>query len=215
LKLRSNTQLFIDFVTFPVRALLIFEDDRWGLSSLKTERFDHVAREVKGYCLDVGCGRQNRFVNRHLDGNGKGIDVYKYDGLTDDQIVEDITHFPFADTSFESVTFIGNINHIPKSMRDTELAEAYRVAKPGGNVVITMGNPFTEVLVHHVVALYDRFLGTNLDVDGERGMHHEESYFLSDGEIKGRLAKAGFTNIKKKYFFTEWCLNHLFVGWKS
>ncbi len=65
-----------DFVSFPVRAVTLFHDDRWGLSSLATERFDYVRREVQGYCLDVGCGRHNRFVTEHLGGNGVGIDVF-------------------------------------------------------------------------------------------------------------------------------------------
>lgn len=212
---RSTFQKAKDFFTFPFRALTLFIDDKWGMSSLRSERFDYVAREVIGRCLDVGCGKDNFFITRYLNGEGKGIDVYPYEGLTEEHLVQDLTHFPFDDASFESVTFIANINHVPKSQRDAELAEAYRCLKPSGNIILTMGNPVAEILVHKVTHFYDTFLGTNLDMDSERGMHHEEDFYLLDSEIIRRLKKAGFTKIRKKRFLTQWGLNHLIVGWKE
>ncbi len=211
---RGIGQKCLDFFTFPLRALVFIEKDRWGLTSLASERYYYAGEKVRGTCLDVGCGRHNRFVNEFLGGCGKGIDVYPYEGLTEENLVEDISHFPFTDESFDSVTFIANINHVPESLRDLELAEAYRCLKPGGNIIITMGNPVAEILAHKMVWLYDKLLGTDFDVDSERGMDVEEEYFLTDGEIKTRLRRAGFTGIKKKYFGTQWFLNHLFVGWK-
>jgi hypothetical protein len=56
--------------------------------------------------------------------------------------------------------------------------------------------------------------GTKLDMDSERGMHKEEEYFLLDSEIRDRLRRAGFTDIRKRHFVTQWALNHLFVAWK-
>ncbi|MBM3935006.1 MAG: class I SAM-dependent methyltransferase [SAR202 cluster bacterium] len=203
----------VDTVTFPGRALLLINDDGVGLSSLRTERFDYVARNVQGYCLDVGCGEHNLFVTRWLSGNGKGIDVFPYDGLTAENIVEDMSRFPFPDGTFKTATFIANINHIPEPMRDVELAEAYRCLAPGGNVVVTMGNPVAEVLVHKYIFLQSKVLGAKFE-DTERGMHEDEEFYLKDSEIKARLAKAGFTGIKKKRFMTQWGLNHLFLGWK-
>src|SRR5438309_4593223 len=73
---RNVLQKWKDFITFPVRALTLFHSDRCGLSCLSSERFDYVAGEVRGYCLDVGCGRYNRFILEYLRGNGKGIDVF-------------------------------------------------------------------------------------------------------------------------------------------
>jgi hypothetical protein len=78
-----------------------------------------------------------------------------------------------------------------------------------------MGNPLAEILVHRVVWLYDKLFKTEYDVDSERGMDEEEEYFLTDTEITERLARAGFKRISKKYFWTQWALNHLFVGWKE
>ena len=212
---RTVARKILDFAAFPFRAFVLFHDDRWGLSSLASERFDYVAREVIGYCLDVGCGRHNRFITDYLDGQGKGIDVFPYEGLSTENVVADLSRFPYEDSTFESVTFIANINHIPESQRDIELGEAHRVLKPMGNVVVTMGNPLAELLVHKVVWLYDRLLKTQLDMDSERGMHDDEEFYLTDAEIVDRLTRACFKRIDKKYFPTQWGLNHLFVGWKE
>ncbi len=109
---RNTSQKVIDFITFPFRALTLIETDRWGMSSLASERYDHVAREVTGYCLDIGCGKRNRFVSEFLPGNGKGIDIYPYEGLTEEHLVNTLDVFPFEDETFDAVTFIANLSHI-------------------------------------------------------------------------------------------------------
>ncbi len=214
-KKRGKIQKIIDFITFPIRSFFAIEEDRLGLSSVRSERFYNAAKEVIGYCLDVGCGKHNLFIKEYLNKNGKGIDVFPYEGLTKENLISDMAHFPFKNNSFKSITFIANFNHIPKSMRDIELAEAYRCLRSGGNIIITMGHPIALIVVHKVVWLYDRLFGTNYDMDSIRGMHEEEAYYILDFEIIKRLTKAGYKNIKKKYFITQWGLNHLFIGWKK
>ena len=118
-----------------------------------------------------------------------------------------MTNLPFADETFDAVTFIANINHVPVSERDAELAEAYRCLKPGGKIVVTMGNPLAEILVHKVVRLRDRIFGTNIDMDSERGMKEGEAYYLTDKEITDRLRHAGFHKITKKCFWVR-CTIH-------
>src|SRR6266705_4967688 len=108
-KARSRITRLVDFLFFPLRALTLFHQDKLGLSCQASERYDYVAREIRGYCLDVGCGYHNRFVMEWLRGNGCGIDVYQYEGLTKEQIVQDMTKFPFKGDSFDSVTFIANL----------------------------------------------------------------------------------------------------------
>ena len=213
-KRRTVVQKILDFIFFPLRAVTMFYEDKWFLSSQASERYYYAAEQVKGFCLDVGCGRYNRFVTEFLNGNGKGIDVFPYEGLTEEHIVKDMSRFPFENNQFDSVTFLANINHIPSSMRDIELAEAYRCLKRGGNIIVTMGNPLAEILVHKVVWLHDIVFGTNEDVDGERGMEEDEEYYLLDREIVERLTKAGFSRIHKIYFITQWCLNHMLIAEK-
>ncbi len=213
-KQRSCFQKILDFFSFPFRAISLFEQNRFGLSSLRSERFDYVSRKVVGKCLDIGCGKKNIFITEYLKNNGRGIDVYPYEGLTKNELIEDITHFPFADGEFQSCTLIASINHIPRSKRLTELQEAYRCLQNGGNIIITMGNPLAEILVHKLTHSYSSLFPHFTDMDTERGMHHEEDYFLNDGEIISLLTTVGFKNISKKYFVTQWFLNHLFIAWK-
>lgn len=212
---RNLRQKLLDFFAFPIRAFFLFYEDRWWLSSLSTERFDFVAAEVNGLCLDVGCGYHNRFIKEFLGGNGTGVDVYKHEGLEDDNIVEDMSNLPFDDETFGTVTFIANINHVPEADRDAELAEAYRCLKPGGKIVVTMGNPIAEILIHKVVWLSDRLTGTKVDIDSAYETKERETYYLTNTEIVERLTHAGFGDIRKKYFWTQWFLNHMFVGQKK
>lgn len=212
--LRTSNQKILDFITFPLRAVALFYDDRFGLTSLRSERFDYVAREVKGKCLDIGCGRDNLFINKFLKNKGVGIDIYPYEGLKKSNLVRNFTNLKYRKSSFSTVTFIANLNHCPEKLRDKELSEAYRVLKNKGRIVVTMGNPIAEQLVHKLVHFYDKYFKTNVDVDGERKMKHGEAYYLDDNEIVSRLLKAGFRDIKKKYFVTQWFLNHMFVARK-
>ena len=212
--LRNNRQKVLDFLTFPIRAVTLFEDDKYGLSSLRSERFDYVCREVSGYCLDIGCGRHNTFIKKYLKNNGLGIDVYPYKGLKKENIVKDLSKLPFKSNNFDTITFIANVNHIPRKMRKAELKEAFRCLKPNGKIIVTMGNPIAEVLVHKLVYLYDKLFKTSFDVDTERGME-DEDYYLKDIEITNLLTRAGFNKIEKKYFATQWYLNHQFIAHKS
>ena len=98
-------------------------------------------------------------------------------------------------------------------MRGVELAEAYRCLRPQENIIVTMGNPLAEILVHQLVHLKYRFTGVG-DEDSERGMHEEDAYYIRDSEIVSRLNRAGFQDINKKRFCTQWGLTHLLVGWK-
>ncbi len=211
--MRSSWQKFKDMIFFPFRAVTLFEVDKYGLSSLQTERYDYVSKEVTGRCLDVGCGRNNRFINEFVD-HGVGIDVFMYDGLTKKDIFLDMTKLPYKNEEFDTITLIANINHIPKRIRVKELSELCRILKKGGKLIVTMGNPVAEVAVHKLVWFYDKLLKTKFDVDGERGMDHDEKYYLVDDEIRGLLVKTGYGKVVKKYFWTQWGLNHLFVAEK-
>ena len=215
MKERSKIQKFKDFIALPLRAVALFEVNKWGLTSTQAERFEYAAKEVRGHCLDIGCGKYNLFVQKYLNGNGVGVDVFPYEGLTEENIVTSLENFPFSNHSFDSVTFIASLNHVPKELRDKELAESNRCLNPGGNVVVTMPCAFAGVLIHKIVAAYDSVFSTHYDVDSVRGMHEDEDYYLPDAEIIERLKRAGFRDITKKYFWTQWGMNHAFIGWKK
>src|SRR5579864_743002 len=71
-----------------------------------------VLAKVRGRVLDIGCG-ENKLIQqiRAAGGTGIGVDVYPWPNV--DQIVEDAAALPFADRSFDTITFIACINHIP------------------------------------------------------------------------------------------------------
>ncbi|MBI4238671.1 MAG: class I SAM-dependent methyltransferase [Deltaproteobacteria bacterium] len=213
-KRRSVGQKILDAVTFPIRALTLFTEDGWGLSSLRTERFDYVARFVHGLCLDIGCGEHNLFIRNFLGGHGQGFDVFAYEGLAQNELVTNLDHFPCADSTFDTVTLIACLNHIPVSARARELGEAYRCLKAGGRIVVTMGVPWAETLIHRVIAWYDRLFGTHYDMDTARGMAPGETYSVPAPCIRAHLAMAGFRNVSIHRFWTQWGLNRLFIGWK-
>ena len=211
---RSFLQKTKDIFTFPLRAFLLFHEDKFGLSCQATERYDYAASQVRGRCLDVGCG-SNRFVNEFCSADSLGVDVFKYPDNKNGVIIEDLTKFPWPDASFDSVTFLANINHVPKESRDAELAESFRVTREGGNIIVTMALPIVEIIVHQVVWLYDRLFGTKLDHDNERGMVEGEEYYLTGTEIRERLTRAGYRRIEYKPFWTQWALNGMYIGWKE
>jgi SAM-dependent methyltransferase len=210
---RSRLQMLKDLLSFPLRALTLFHRDWGGFSCQATERYDYAASQVTGYCLDVGCG-SNRFVRDFLAGRGIGVDVHRYAENHDGLLLEDPSVFPWADACFDTVTFLANLNHVPRESRDPELAEAARVLRPGGTIIVTMALPVVEVVVHKLIAAYDRVLGTRLDHDNLRGMAAGEAYFLTGAEIRGRLARAGFVDVTYRPFVTQWCLNGMYIGRK-
>ena len=195
----------INFLTFPLRAVTLFEQDIFFIDSLRTERFRYVNRYCKGWTLDIGCGN-NDFVTAFRRNLGIGID------LGDPKF--DPPKILIDKSAFQTVTFVACINHIPCSIRFEEIKEAYRILVPGGRIIVTMGNPVAEFLVHKLTEFYDRIFGTHTNPDYHRGMHEEESYSLHNEIIIDLLLKAGFRNIQIKYFWTQWFLNHLFIAEK-
>lgn len=213
-KKRTQRQILIDFLTFPIRAFTLMGEDFGGLSSLPSERYYYCAEQVQGFCLDVGCGPNNRFISDFLYGNGIGIDVFPYEGLEKDQVFPDLENFPFPDNNFETICFIASINHVPRNKRIIELREAYRCLKPGGNIILTMGKPIAEILTHQVAYLSDLLFKTEFDLDGQRRMQEDEDFYLTKNEIFRLLKETGFYQIRMKPFLTQWLLNSAYIALK-
>lgn len=114
---------------------------RLGLTTKEEERIAVTLPHIKGRLLDIGAGK-NTLVRRH--GNGVGIDVFDWGGGA--QIVKDVATLPFENESFDTVTFLASLNHIPE--RRETLEEAYRLLRSGGQVLITMIGPFLGLIGH-------------------------------------------------------------------
>jgi 2-polyprenyl-3-methyl-5-hydroxy-6-metoxy-1,4-benzoquinol methylase len=79
---RGFLQKILDSIFFPLRSLFIPEENMFGLTSLREERFENVVMFCKGRVLDIGCGRNNLFVKTWVKGkNNLGIDIFPYEGV--------------------------------------------------------------------------------------------------------------------------------------
>lgn len=149
-------------------------------------RIKTILPYIKGRLLDVGCG-MNQLVRQY--GNGIGVDIYQWKDI--DLVLENTAHIPFPDKSFDTVTIIAALNHIPN--RKEVLKEIHRVLKSKGKIIITMIPPNISRIWH--------FLRKPWDVDQkERGMKKGEVFGLGKKQIKKLLSQTGFKVIKRKRF---------------
>jgi hypothetical protein len=107
---KSLRQWLWDFIGIPFR-LVLFDQDwlpRFGWTTLEEERLDAVLPHVHGRLLDIGAG-PNTLVRRY--GNGVGVDVHDWGGGV--MVVENTARLPFSDQTFDTITFVACLNHIP------------------------------------------------------------------------------------------------------
>jgi SAM-dependent methyltransferase len=180
----------------PFRLLLF--DQKWlprfGWTTLEEERLRAVLPHLRGRLLDIGAGT-NQLVARH--GDGVGVDVHDWEGGA--LVVEDSSHLPFPDRSFDSIACIAALNHIPN--REATLREARRLIRPGGRFVATMINPILGG-IGHVLWWYSEDKHRGGMKEGERGG-------LWPGEVERLCRQAGFRLIRRRRFV--YGMNHLFV----
>lgn len=173
--------------------------DRLGRRLLEW-RIRMVLPHVRGRLLDIGCGT-NELVRAYA-GEGTGVDVYPWDGAN--LVVENTARLPFPDQTFDTVTIIAALNHIPN--RDEVLREADRILKPDGRFVMTMIPPRISRVWH--------FLRKPWDSDQhERGMIEGELYGLTTRHVHRLLTEAGFRITETRYFMCG--LNCLTVARKA
>jgi len=145
-----------DFALAPFRMALLPDavSERMGLTSLRGERFAAVLPLLQGRVLDVGAGDNvliRLYRKRAGDlaagaGDSIGADVVDWGGGC--VLIESSARLPFADESFDRVTFIACLNHIPE--RAAALREAHRVLRPGGRVILTMIGRFLGEVGHRI-----------------------------------------------------------------
>lgn len=208
---QSKLRNLIDSLTFPIRALFMAREGKFGLLSLREERMGLVARFSRGRVLDVGCGPGNLFIKKFIgEENGLGIDVFPYEGVIN--VIKDLTRIPFEDSSFETITLIAVGGHIPKSKRRAEFAEFIRLLKPGGQLLMTEGEPISQFLIHQWEKFYLGLFGQK-GLDSERGMDEEEEYCLARPEILEYLNIPPLKLVKRVRFM--WGLNNLYIAEKE
>ena len=187
-------------IAFPLLSLLSRDQTlKLGLIPIDDERVIMALKHTKGRLLDIGCGANN-FVRSY--GNGIGVDVAKWKGC--DKVIKDAAILPFADKSFDTVSYLACLNHIPN--RNDAVKEASRVLKKDGRIIVTMITPKLGAFIHWL-----RFRNDpdnqerHINNDNELlGMRHEQT--------KSILKDAGFNKIKHKRFVFG--LNNIYIGEK-
>jgi SAM-dependent methyltransferase len=147
--------------------------------ALAHRRVKAVLPYVRGRLLDVGCG-SNKLVRQYA--NGVGVDVHPWPGA--DFVVSNSASLEYESHSFDTVTIIAALNHIPN--REAVLNECRRLLKPDGRVVITMLTPLTSRIWHWLRAPWDAD-------QRERGMLPGEVYGFTPGEIVEIFRRCGFS----------------------
>lgn len=137
----------------------------------------------------------NRLVQ--LYGNGVGVDVHDWGGGA--LVVADTSNLPFSDATFDTITLVAALNHIPN--REAVLRESRRLIKADGRLIITMINPILGG-IGHALWWYAEDRARGGMVKGERGG-------LWTGEVVRMCAAAGFRLHSHSRFV--YGMNHLYI----
>jgi SAM-dependent methyltransferase len=197
----SKTKTFLSRLAFPLLSLLSREQSlKIGLTPIDDERVIFALKKVHGKLLDIGCGANN-FVKSY--GNGTGVDIANWDGV--DVVVKDTSKLPFKKNTYDTVSYLACLNHIPN--RDEAVIEAYRVIKKDGTLIITMITPIMGRFIH-----WWRF--KNDPDHQERHLDHEHELMgMSPKHIKEIVEKAGFEDLKRKRFV--YGMNNIYTAIKK
>jgi len=196
----SRLQKLWDAVGIPFR-LVLFDQawlPRFGWTTLEDERLDAVIPHVEGRLLDIGAG-PNTLVRRY--GNGDGVDIFDWGNGV--KVVENTSDLPYEDESFDTVTLVACLNHIP--YREAVLVEANRVLKPVGKLSLTIINPILGEIGHVIWWSDEPHAGGVMLEDEVGGM-----WYLEIVELAGR---AGFSLVHHERFVYK--LNNLLVFRKA
>jgi len=162
---------------------------------LERLRINKVLPHIEGNLLDIGCGN-NKLTKMY--GKGIGVDVFDWGDV--DMIVEDSAKIDLEDNSFNTITILAALNHIPN--RKTVIAECHRILHINGKIIITMIPPVISTIWH--------FLRKPWDVDQtERGMKEGEVYGMKKKEIINLFEANNFKLLENSSFMCG--INQLYI----
>ena len=170
------------------------------LKILEEVRIAKVLPEVRGKLLDIGCGCNNLVGN--YKGEGTGIDIFPWPGV--DFVVEDTARLNFPNGTFNTVTFVACLNHIPN--RKKVLKEANRILKPGGKIILTMISRRIGSIWHFFNRLWEERSKGRKFKQGEIGG-------LDCNEVIQLIKEAGFVLERREKFLFG--INNLFIAKKQ
>lgn len=184
----SRSKTLASRLAFPLLSLLSRERSaRLGLVPIDDERVIMALTHARGRVLDIGCGANN-FVRSY--GNGVGVDVMRWEGC--DVQIGDAARLPFRDGSFDTVSYLACLNHIPN--REASVRDAFRVVRPGGRILVTMITPTLGRFIHWLRRANDPdHFQRHID-------HSDELLGMSEAMVRDILEDAGFGNVVRKRF---------------
>lgn len=100
--------------------------------------------------LDVGCGRGDLLRVLSSDfaraaGCDPSPEMLHYTSGIDVRVQEDLTRLPYDDGTFDFVSAVCVLHHVPLPFRKGLVAEMSRVAKPQGTIAIIEHNPMNPI----------------------------------------------------------------------
>ena len=145
--------------------------------------------------LEIGCGiglltQRLRPLLTAVWGMDPSISsLGQADGLDGRLIAADGLHTPFADESFDLVIAVCVLHHVPVDRRAAFLAEAARITRRGGLVLLCEHNPWNPLT---------RLVVGRCELD-------RDAVLLAQPEARRRLTAAGLSNIRSRYIlFFPW-----------
>ncbi|MGL5741499.1 MAG: class I SAM-dependent methyltransferase [Legionella sp.] len=206
---KTVLQSFYDLVGAPLRMVLLPDtvSEKLHLTSLRGERFRKVLPELSGRVLDIGAGdnllvhlyrKHAKKLNIALDDANQSVGVDVMDWGSDCTLIQNSAQLPFADHSFDTITYIACINHIPERLES--LQEIRRLLRPDGKVIVTMIGKVIGKIWH---ALWWYSEDKHRDVDEHEEMGMDES------EIMDLFTKAGYVLKKHERFL--YGLNSMYI----
>lgn len=190
----------VNTLLFPLK-MIIPQPFIQKISFLKSNydiRCGLVLQQTEGKLLDIGCGG-NKMVRAYKAQGHDGIGVDVYDWGDVDLVVDDTSKLPYENSSFDTITFVACLNHIPN--RKDVLKESVRLLKPGGQIVLTNLTPIISA-IWHKWAYWD-------EDQHERGMEEGEVWGFWHKQLRNLFNEAGLEIMKHKRF--SWGFNHIYV----
>jgi len=149
-------------------------------------RFSVIGKLCKGKILDAGCGSGELKKYLPKDCNYTGIDMDPSDKWL---ITGSVYDLPFEDNLFDTVAILEVLEHLETPMN--ALREIKRVVKDGGNVIISVPNPYNLDQIASIL---------HNDINIENINHIN---IFGDNEIRSMCFHAGFSLVHPVRFYTK------------
>ena len=161
-----RTPIAYDYDSIPVGSYdAVFKSGRGARSKWHHLKFARFAREMTGARrhLDIGCGPGTFIGSLDAARHSIGVDIAepqiayakeRYGGHGRDFQRVDSGPLPFGDSSFDMVTIIEIIEHLPPHENVALIRESLRVLAPGGTLLVSTPNfggcwPVAEAMMAH------------------------------------------------------------------